>query len=245
MKSTIKVFQVLEALCENNAIGLSELSRKLNFNKASIHRFLSVLVDLGYVEKDEYTKKYDVTLKLFQLGVSARNKKFSLNLVRPYMEELAKKSHETVNLALFIDHKAVVIDRVESSETLKTDLGIGTSLRAYCTALGKVFLSHLSEDNLETYLRNQSLTAVTPNTITSETALKKDLSHVKILGYALDDMESDEGVRCIAVPITNSTGQAIAAISISGPSSRLSLESLESFKQTLLDITEKISQKLG
>lgn len=245
MRSTIKVFQVLETLCMDNPAGVAELSSRLAVKRSSMHRFLSVLTHQGYVEKNANTGKYCATLKVFQLGVSVRNKLSLIHLARPYMEELGRKFHETINLSLFIENSVVVIDRVESLETLRIDHGIGRRLPAYCTALGKVFLANLAKEELEKYCEAQKLQAFTKRTVTSSKELKRDLKSVREEGFAIDDREVDDGIRCISAPIRDGSGKVVAAISISGPSTRVTLQRLKSFKRPIINLTAEISRKLG
>ena len=224
---------------------ISTLSDRLNIIKSSMYRFLSVLNDLGYVEKDDLTKKYYTTLKLFQLGALVRNKQFSFNLVRPYLEKLGKKYGETVNLGLFIEGKVVVIDRIESSNTLKTDFGVGTSLPAYCTAMGKLFLADMPEVALEKYFNDHDLQVISKRTITSPETLRKNLNTIREQGFSIDDREYNDDIRCISAPIRDGFGNIVAAISISVPITRFTLEKLRSLVQPFLVITEKISRKIG
>jgi DNA-binding IclR family transcriptional regulator len=245
MKSAAKVFQVLESICSEGPVTLTELTRKLNEKKSSVHRFLSVLSMAGYVEKDGYSRKYYPTLKIFQLGVSARNRKFSLHLARPYMEALSGQCGETVNLGLFMDGKVIVIERVESSEPLRTDLGVGTGLPAHCTAMGKVFLSELSEEDLDRHIQRHGLRGFTSKTATSPETLKKDLKTVRERGFSLDDGELGEGIRCIAAPVRGVSGRVSAALSITGPGTRLSLKKLNGLRGPLVRLAAEMGAKLG
>jgi IclR family KDG regulon transcriptional repressor len=245
MKSTVKVFAVFETLCKEGPAGVSQLSKRFGLNKSSVHRFLSVLAQLGYVDKNVHTEEYYPTLKMFQLGVHVKSKLSLVSVVRPYTEELNRTFQETVNLALFVKGHAIVIDRVESLEALRSDPGLGRDLPSYCTALGKVFLASLPKEELDRYLLERKLGILTKKTIVSEGRLLKELDKVRKGGYAIDDREFDEGIRCIAVPIRETSGKTLSALSISGPSSRVSLESLTTFKNKLLNVASKISRRLG
>jgi DNA-binding IclR family transcriptional regulator len=245
MKLAIKLFSVLETLCITGEAGVNELSIKLGLGKSSIHRFLSVLRDLGYVEKNQSNEKYFATLKVFKMGSMVRGRIGLAQLVRPYMEELGRQFHETINLALLEEGEVVYIDKVESAETLRMDLAVGRHVPPYCTALGKVFLAALPADELDSYLHNRTFKTFTAKTITSEEDLRKCLESVKKEGIAIDDKELDEGIRCIAAPIRNEFGTVIAAISIAGPSMRMSMERLRSLREPMLRVTGEISEKLG
>jgi len=245
MKGAYKLFSVLEALCIHGEAGITELSTRLRLGKSSVHRFLSVLRDLGYVEKNEDNGKYLATLKVFEIGSMVRGRIRLVQLARPYMEELGRQFHETVNLAFLEGGEVVYVDKVESAEPLRMDLAVGRRVPAYCTALGKVFLANLSEGELERYLRNQSLRAFTERTITSADELKRHLDRVRTEGFAIDDRELDEGIRCIAAPVRNESGRVMAAISIAGPSMRMTMQRLKSLREPINSVTAEISRKLG
>jgi len=214
--------------------GVTELSLKLDLGKSTIHRLLSILSELGYVRKNGDNAKYFATLKVFEIGAMVRGRLRLVNLARPYMEDLAKKTDETVNLAFFEAGEVVYIDKVESAETLRIDLAVGRRVPAYCTALGKVFLANLPEKDSEEYLSHQDLRPLTKNTITSVDELRKSLVKIKNEGFAIDNSELDENIKCIAAPMRDESGNVIAAISIAGPSTRMTESRLNLFKKFLL-----------
>ena len=245
MKSTIKVFRVLEFLCEGKATGVSDLSTQLDIKPSSMHRFLSVLVELGYVEKSSQTGKYFATLKVFQLGVSVRNKMSLISVARPHMESLCESFQETVNIAVFTGQHVVVIDRVKSAETLRAAIIVGQRLPAYCTAFGKIFLAAMSKKELDRYLSFQPLTSLTRQTHVEKASLVAELDKIRKDGFAIDNRELDENVRCMAGPIRDESGKIVAALSVSGPVARLKMTRLKTFKQTIIDTTDQISLILG
>lgn len=245
MKSTIKVFQVLETLCQGKSAGVSELSKQLDIKPSSMHRFLSVLTKLDYVQKNEATGKYFATLKIFQLGVSVRNKLSLISIARPYMEELGEMLNETVNIAVFAQNNVVVIDRVQSPETLRTNIIVGQHLPAYCTAFGKVFLAAMSAKELEQYLKTVTLEPITRQTFITAKALREEIHKIAKDGYAIDNRELDDNIRCLASPIRDESGKVVAALSISGPTSRVKMVRLKTYTKSIKDITMEISQKLG
>jgi DNA-binding IclR family transcriptional regulator len=244
MKSTVKVFRVLETLCLKGAAGLSELSEVLDINKSSLHRFLAVLVQMGYVEKSD-NGKYEPTLKIYRLGSDVRGRLSLAGIARPHMQALNQSLGETVNLAVFTDNWVVVIERIESAKTLRTNLVIGGHLPAHCTAFGKIFLSDMTSEELARYLSCSPLEPFTKNTLTSRDALERDLAEIRRNGYAIDDQELAEGVRCIAAAIRDESGRVLAAVSISTPCSRISKQQLLSFRQPIMAAAYQISKALG
>jgi DNA-binding IclR family transcriptional regulator len=247
MKSTIKVFQVLETLCEGKTAGVTELSNQLGIRPSSMHRFLAVLTKLGYAQKNAHSGKYFATLKIFQLGVSVRNKLSLIGIARPHMEELGEMLKETSNIAVFAQNNVVVIDRVQSPATLPTNIIVGQHLPAYCKAFGKVFLAAMSARELDRYLQKTTLKSLTAKTIIrTETLLEvEELEKISKNGYAIDNRELDENIRCLSSPIRDESGKVIAALSFSGPTSRVNMVRLKTYIKTVKDISAEISQKLG
>jgi len=245
MKSTIKVFQVLETLCEGKAAGVSELSNQLGIKPSSMHRFLAVLTKLGYVQKNANSGKYFATLKIFQLGVSVRNKLSLISIARPYMEELGEMLKEAVNIAVFAQNSVVVIDRAQSPATLPTNIIVGQHLPAYCTAFGKILLAAMSTKELARYLKTVTLKPLTAQTITQAPALREELKKISKNGYAIDNRELDENIRCLSGPIRDESGKVVAALSFSGPTTRVNMVRLKTYIKTMTEISEEISEKLG
>jgi len=245
MKSGAKLLLVLETLCISGEAGVTELGARLGLGKSSIHRFLSILRDLGYVEKNRTNGKYAATLRVFEIGAMVRGRIRLVQLARPYMEQLGKQFHETINLAFFEEGEVVYIDKVESAETLRMDPAVGRRVPAYCTALGKVFLANLPEKELEGYFQNQRFRALTDKTMTSANQIKGYLDRVRKEGFAIDDRELDQGIRCIAAPIRNESAEVTAAISIAGPSIRMTIKRLNCLRNPIIKVTRDISRRLG
>ena len=161
------------------------------------------------------------------------------------MEELGHKFRETVNLGILEGYEVVYVDKVESIHALRMDLAIGQRVPAYCTALGKVFLAFFSDEEIQEYCQKTRFKVLTGKTITSAKELAKHLKTIRKEGFAVDDRELDDGIRCIAAPIRNSSGRVAGAISVAGPSLRLTIERMKIVEQPLLETTNRISQKLG
>jgi DNA-binding IclR family transcriptional regulator len=245
MKSTLKVFQVLEVLCEGGDARVSHLSKDLGIKYATMHRILSTLSEAGYVEKNQATSEYRATLKIYRLGLKVRKMQPLVGLAKPYMERLAARWDQTVNLADFVDNHAVVIERCESGEPFITDHTMGRQLPAYCTAFGKVFLAGMSPDELHTYAASVEFRPYTNRTITSVEELIPKLEQIRQQGFAVDERELDDGVRCVAAPIKNEQGNVIGAISISGRTGTMSAEKLEECRVSLVEAAGELSESLG
>jgi DNA-binding IclR family transcriptional regulator len=199
---------------------------------------------MGYVEKVP-NSGFHLSFKLFLLGNTIPEKNQLSEVARPYMTRLAELSQENVNLAILYETKALYIDKIESFHYLKLDQPVGRTDPLHCTALGKALLSGLSESELKAFLKSTSLVSYTRNTITNPTKLEGVIRNVRKRGYALDIEEVSEGIHCIGAPIRDHENRVIAAISISGPTIRLTKRKMEELKGPLINTALEISRKMG
>jgi DNA-binding IclR family transcriptional regulator len=241
-----KALQLLRAVADQPApISLMALSRSADLDKATTHRLATSLARHGLLRFDPVTRTYALGLGLVDLGSRAIAQ---LNLpreARPYLERLGSLGREAVNLGVWDDASVVYVDQVPSPEPVVIQARVGTRVPAYCTSMGKVLLAFGQPAWLEQVLGAPELPARTPNTIVEPSALAEHLAAVRRRGYAFDEEENREGVRCVAAPIRDFTGAAIAAVSIAGPAFRLSRERLEELVAPLLEATGALSASLG
>ncbi len=245
MESTRKIFLILERVAIAGETGITELSSELGLGVSLVHRLLAVLKDLGYVGQDPKSKKYFATLKLFEIGSMVRGRLNLLKIAHPVMERLSEKIGETILVGFMDEGEVVYIDKVDSGNTLKIDLSIGLRVPAYCTALGKVLLADLPQEMLNRYLRNRTFEQYTPNTITSPKEFDLHLAGVREQGYALDEGEFEDSVRCMAAPIRDDSGRAIAALGVAGPSMRLTPDKILALSDPVTSTALAISRQLG
>ena len=243
--SLIKSMQLLELLIEEGETGVSDLGRKKGLNRSNVHRILNTFESLGYVEKNPANSKYKPSLRFFELGSFIIQRNSLIKMAHPFLERLGVKFGETSNLAILDRDDVIYIDKVESSEALRMDLAVGRRVPAYCTALGKVLLAGLKKERFEEYLRTIRLVRRTPNTISLKRDFLKHLAVVSERGFAIDDEELSIGIRCIAAPVRNHSGDIVASVSIAGPSTRMTLERLSSLEKPLTDTALEISKQLG
>lgn len=246
LKTVERSLALIEALAEEESgCGLTELSRKLGLNKAVTYRILLTLTRHGYVVQDPSTGRYALGMKLFELGSRVVNRTGLRKAALGPMGELGRLCGETVNLAVLDGTEAVYLDRIECAEPLRADLQVGRRVPAYCSALGKALLAYLAPAELERVLAAIDFRAYTPRTITDAATLRRHLEEVRAAGYSLDDEEYVPGVRCLGAPVFDHRGQVVAAVSIAGPSVRLSRERILSFADALKATAETISRNLG
>ena len=244
IRSFAKGMNVLELLSDNEALTVTQVAKLMNINRAGSHRFLSTLKELGYADKDD-SSRYYLTSKVIELGMKVLDRFEIRKIALPFLQELSAKFNETINLGYFNGEEVLTIDKIDSTEILRMDAGIGGGEPAYCTSLGKAILAFLPDVQLEEYLQATELTPFTSNTVISKDKLKEELMHIKENGYAIDDEELSVGLRCVGAPLFDHSGQALYAISISGPSIRMGSKKIEEMQRELKKICQNLSGKMG
>ena len=241
-----KTFLVLDTILKNNApMSMTEISERLDLYPSTVHRILDTLKYGGYVEQDPLTQKYQLGMKLLELGMAKLNQIDLVKEARPYLKELAKKCNETVHLAILEDTNVLYLAKEESSQTIRMISYVGKRAPLHCTALGKTILAFLPLDKRDQILDKIELSKLTENTITDKNELIEELKKIKQEGFALDREENEKDVRCIAAPIRNYQGKVVAAVSISGPAYRLNEGNQNHLKDELVNTCQEISARLG
>lgn len=240
-----KAFKILELFDEKGKeLTVTRIHDLLNFNKASTFRILRNLEEAGYLEKDPDTLKYKLGLKIFYLGSLAEPHTTIRRITRPFLERLNEKCDETVHLAVLHHGQALYLDKIEGRKTIRVITRIGTELPAHCSGVGKVLLSALSEETLDRIVRERGLPQFTDNTITELSALKTELAQVRKKGYAIDNEEIEEGLKCAAAPLRDSEGKIVAAVSISVPRERFNKE-ISKFISMVKETARETSDLIG
>ena len=242
-----KAFKILELFDEKDKeLSATEIHNYLSYNKTSTFRLIKNLEDAGYIEKDYRTLKYKLGLKIYYLGSLAEPHTIIRKITRPFLEKLNEECHETVHLAVLHKGEALYLDKIEGKKTIRVITRVGMKLPAHCSGVGKTLLAALSEETLEKIIREKGLPRFTDNTITDLNDLKEELAQIRKQGYAIDNEEIEEGLKCSAAPILNSEGKVLAAISISAPSECFNREFstfISMIKKTAKEISKLIRQK--
>jgi DNA-binding IclR family transcriptional regulator len=224
---------------------LAELSEKLQLHKSTVHRLIMVLERHNVIERNSVNGRYRLGLKLFELGTRAVSQLDLRERARPYLERLVLETSETVHLCILDETEVVYLDKVEPARSVRMATSVGRRNPAYCTAVGKAMLAWLPESQVESIVRKDGLKAVTPHTITSLLEFKRELSAIRKRGYAVDNEEIEEGVRCIGCVVRNFSGEPVAAISISGPAFRLTESKVPVLATAVVAAAHGLSRGLG
>ncbi|MEE4240629.1 MAG: IclR family transcriptional regulator [Desulfopila sp.] len=244
VSSLAKGLSILELLAEKGILSASQVAVHLKTNRAGAHRFISTLRDLGYVDKTP-DGKFCLSFKTLELGMKKIDGFEIRHFAGPYMQEIALAFKETVNLGHWDRGTVVHLDKINSTEILRMDLGLGAKAPAYCTGLGKAILAFLPEVELDLYLESVVFEQFTPHTITSVERLLDEIDKTRVRGFAIDDEELSLGLRCIAAPVFDYTGRPVYAMSVSAPTQRMSSERMQIIKEKLLSVCQRLSRQTG
>lgn len=239
----LAILEVLSA--EGPDLSLGKISDKLELHKSTAHRLIMVLERHKLIERNSLNGRYRLGLKLFELGTKAVSKLDLRERARPFLERLVLETSETVHLCILDDSEVVYLDKVEPTRSVRMATSVGRRNPAHCTAVGKAIMAYLSDAQVEVIVRKQGLRAMTANTITSFLELKKELSAIRERGYAIDNEEIEEGVRCVGCVVRNFSGEPLAAISVSAPAFRLTKEKVKGLSQPVVAAANALSMELG
>ncbi len=239
IQSLARGLKIMQLMADSNGcIGVTELADQLGVNKGTASRMIQTLKSYGFVEKAQDGRRYQLGPVLVQLSRSVINRMPLRETAKPYLHELVDTTGECAHLAIYAQGKALYIDQVESSATLRVNAEIGHMAPLHCTALGKVLLTFGG------YPLPEDLEIRTAATIITQEKLKAELNKVREQGYAIDDEEYDQGVRCIAVPVYDIRSKIVGAIGVSGPAARISLDRIDKMAEQVIRIGQELSNRL-
>ena len=224
---------------------LSEVAEQTGLGAPTAHRLLRTLVDHGLVAQELATTAYRPGLKLFEMSSHVLEGLELRDEAQPELRQLSLKTDETVHLAVLDEGEVVYIDKVESAQAIRMVSAVGKRAPAHCTAVGKVILAGLPDEELRQIIRQRGLRWYTPTTITSVEGLERELALINERGYAIDDGEHEPEIRCVACPVRDHTGRIVAAASVSAPTSRMSRERVEALAPLVGRCSDRISRRLG
>jgi len=246
VQSLGRAFAILEEVARNrDGIGLADLSKRLGLHNSTTFHLAKTLVSLGYIRQEPDTKRYRIGRPLFALAASALDEIEMVNIATPVLEELSRQTGESSHFAVRMGDTVVVIARTSGPGAFQLTDRVGVVRPAHCTALGKVILASLRDDQLKRFLQRVELKPSTKNSITEAPALLRELAEVRRTGVAYDEGEFNLEVRCIAVAAADFTGRTIGAIGISGPIWRESQQALQAKAKTVQAAGTRLSAAFG
>lgn len=238
--------RILKLLGESGVpLGLSQIAKRLDLHPSTTHRLLGALVAEGLVEQDPHTSKYGISVQLFALGRAAVRHLGIGDRVQVELRGLAERVGETVNFGVVRKRRVIYLFSVESKETLRTGVKVGSSLPAHATAIGKVILAAASPETIDAYLEQTPLEAFTPRSVTSPGEFRRRLEQIQHDGYTVDLEECHVGVWAVGVPVRGPDGTVIAGLAITGPSSRMEEQGIQGAIRESVACAKSISRFLG
>lgn len=233
-----------EFSAEEPELGITLLAQRLSLAKSTVHRLASTLVAEGFLEQNPSSERYRLGLSLFALGTLVRRRMDVSREALPYLHELRDRTGESVHLAVLERTEIMYLFNLESQQAIGMRSYLGLRKPAFCTSEGRALLAFNSPAVLTRVIK-KGLIAHTQKTNTRAAALHKLLAEVKLKGYAVDDGESEEGMRGLAAPVWDASGTVIAAVGLAGPIQRLSKKSLRAFIPCVIAAAQGISTRLG
>ena len=244
--SLAKGVKVLSAFDYNKKeLSVLEISKITGIHRTTVHRSIFTLEREGFVEKNESTGKYRLGLKLFELGNMVAANMDIRRRARAHIEKLAETCGIAVHLVVMDGWEAIYIDKVEPPKGMIRYSRVGKRVPLYCTAVGKILLGGLPDEEIIKALSKSEFNKLTPNTIDNLYELLKQVQNARALGYALDLEELELGLNCVAVPVYNYRGNIIAAISASGSASQFPAETIKGLVDSVQEAGRAISTRMG
>lgn len=245
LSSVASALQMLKVFSAEEAeIGISSLAKRLGLAKSTVHRLAVTLASEGFLEQNPENGRYRLGLSLFSLGALVRKRMDVSNEARPLLGQLRDKTQEAVRLAILSNTQVMFLYNLESSQAIGIMTYIGSLKPAFCTAEGRVLLAYAPPAALAAVVR-EKLVPRTPKTPTDAAELGRALEEVRQQGYAVDDEESEVGVRGLAAPVRDLSGKVIAAVGLAGPVQRLTKKDLRSLAPEVVGTADAVSVRLG
>ncbi len=247
VQSIERAFAIIELLDARGELGIADISRLLSLERSTVHRIVSTIKKLGYLNQNPLNHKYSNSFRFFEIGNDVVKRLGLRQQASPFLRELSEKTHEAVNLAILDGDRVIYIDKIESQSTIKVDLSVGKRFPAYCTGLGKVLLAYLPETKILEIVGPPPFQKYTENTVVSLEQLLSQLREIRTRELAWDNEEYVQGLFCIAAPVRGSSGDVVAALSVALPKFLYAEEprKIESVGVLLLDVARRFSRSLG
>lgn len=245
VKSLQKAMEILNYFTEKPVLGVTEISERFGVYKSTAHNILSTLKAMEYLEQDEETGKYRLGIQIFNLSKAMGDTYAITKIAMPYMQELANQTGERCYLAVPYRSEVLYLEAMYPADSVELMRSIlGERAQMYCTGLGKAMLANMGERQIQEYLEEQKLTAYTETSIIDKEALYQELVKTKQRGYAIDNMEHEFGVKCIAMPVFDRSRNVYAAVSISGLATHFTEEHITEWAILLKKYISKIESRM-
>lgn len=246
IQSVDRAMKILDVFSlKEKELGVTEIANRLGLHKSTVFGLLGTLEHWGCVEQNQHTGKYHLGLKLFELGNRVKEGLDLRALALPFLQELVERYRETVHLVVHDRGEVVYIEKVEGPSAIRMYSQVGHRAPMHCTGVGKAILAFRPKQEVDALIQTKGLRPFAPNTITDPQRLHAELNMIRQKGYSFDNEEIEIGLRCVAAPVIDYQNKVVAAISIAGPSTRMTDEQMQNLIIPIKETALKISQRLG
>lgn len=245
-QALIRGLRLLDALATTgHPLNLSELAQMVGLAPSTTHRLLGALEQEGYVEQDPELGAWHIGVEAFRIGNAFLASRDFVAVARPFLHQMSEESGETANLGVEEDGCAVFLAQVESQQMMRMIVRLGSRAPLHASGVGKALLAWMSPRRVERILQRRGLPRLTPNTLDTPTRLTLDLARIRERGYSCDQEEHAVGLHCVAATIHDETSAPIAAVSVSGPSARITVAQMHELGGMVSRVAQEITQSLG
>jgi IclR family acetate operon transcriptional repressor len=245
-RSLERGLRILEAVASNDGTTtLAEMVRKTGLHRSTAHHLLRTLVDLDYLHQDPGTRRYELSAKLFRLTRRTWSPEQLGEIAQPFLAGLTAHTGEGSSLAAYRDGIVTIVAKCDPDGPVRVVQNLGAQRPVHATAVGKAILAWVPQPALGAAIRRIRFDRYTPKTITSRPAFETELRRIQAAGFAIDDEEHMEGIRCVAAPVFGYTGQVLGSLCALGPKSRMSHQRLRQLRVPLLARARALSERLG
>lgn len=246
VQSVERALRLVDLLAgENREMSLTEIAKAMGWPKSTVHGLLATLRDYQFIDQSPTTGRYHLGIRLFELGNQVARSWNIRTMALPVMQRLSNELGEMVQLATEDKGQVLYIEKIDSTQMIRIVSESGVRLPMHCSGLGKVLLAYKTAAEVKYIINRHGLRPMTRRTITDAEALERELERVRCDGYAMDDREIMDSLRCVAAPIFDREGDVHFAISISGLASSLEGERLQRTREALVEASKEISYAMG
>ncbi|UXX83048.1 HTH-type transcriptional regulator BhcR [Roseovarius pelagicus] len=244
-KTLERAMRVLEFLSEAQGKTLTALANDLDEAPATVYRILVTYEGLGVVQCDMSDQTWYIGPRAFIIGSRYLRRTSLVDRARPILRALMEQTGETANLGIEQNGHVLFVSQVETYASIRAFFPPGTLTPMHASGIGKALLAEMDDRRLEKFLNNAPLERFTDYTLADPDALTKDLRAIRARNYAVDDQERNVGMRCVAAPVFDFYNEAIAGISVSGPTSRIGIEQVTALGQAVVDAADDLTEAMG
>ena len=245
IKSLDRAMEVFEHLSEASGSTLSEIASELDQSPATVYRILITLEGRNLVEFDHAEQLWHIGPRAFTIGSKYLRRSGLIERARPILRRLMQETGETANLGIIRENSVLFLSQVETHENIRAFFPPGTLSPPHASGIGKALLAEMPEDRFARIVGSRNLEKFTENTVSEINTLMSDLQATRGRGYAIDDEEKNAGMRCIAAAVFDASGEAVAGLSVSGPSSRMPLSEVDDIAQSVMQAADRLTAALG